>query len=191
MAVMLPGLAHARPWRPAHVVVVIEENHGYEQIIGNPDAAFINKLAADGALLTNSHGIQHPSQPNYFALYAGSTFGVADSNNHSLPDPTLATVLQAAGESFIGYVDPGSPRRHNPWESFPEGFAVERNISAFPSGFSQLPDMAFVIPNLIHDMHDGTVAQAAVVGMLQTIMMIAGIVLARLFLGVQTTRNAM
>ena len=80
MAVMLPGLAHARPWRPAHVVVVIEENYGYEQIIGNPDAAFINKLAADGALLTNSHGIQHPSQPNYLALFSGSTQGVIDES---------------------------------------------------------------------------------------------------------------
>ena len=31
MAAMLPDAAHARPWRPAHVVVVIEENHGYER----------------------------------------------------------------------------------------------------------------------------------------------------------------
>ena len=78
MAATLPGVAHARSWRPAHVVVVIEENHGYERIIGNPDAAFINELAADGALLTNSHGIQHPSQPNYLALFSGSTQGVTD-----------------------------------------------------------------------------------------------------------------
>ena len=43
VAVMLPGLAHARPRRPAHVVVVIEENQA-RSIIGNPDAAFITSL---------------------------------------------------------------------------------------------------------------------------------------------------
>src|ERR1044072_4700766 len=103
-----------------HIVVVIEENHSFSQIIGNPQAAYINSLASGGALLTNYHAITHPSQPNYLALYGGSTFGVRDNNNHNLPDPTLATVLQAAGRSFVGYIEPGSPRKHNPWEAFPE-----------------------------------------------------------------------
>jgi len=132
-----------------HIVVVVEENHSFGGIIGNPQAPYINSLASGGALLTNYHAITHPSQPNYFALYAGSTFGVADSGIHNLPDPTLATVLQAAGKSFVGYIDPGSPRKHNPWESFPEGFTVEQGIGAFPADFSQLPDVSFVVPNLV------------------------------------------
>jgi acid phosphatase len=141
--------------------VVVEENHSLGAIIGNPQAGYINSLASGGALLSNYFAITHPSQPNYFALYAGSTFGVQDNNSHSEPDPTLATVLQNEGRSFIGYVDPGSPARHNPWESFPEGFSVERGFSAFPSGdFSTLPSVSFVLPNLDHDMHDGTVAAA-------------------------------
>jgi len=143
-----------------HIVVVVEENHSFGEIVGNPQAPYINALASGGALLTNYHAVTHPSQPNYLALYAGSTFGIADSGIYNLPDPTLATVLQAGGRSFIGYVDPGSPRRHNPWESFPEGFTLERGISVLPDDFSQLPDVSFVIPNLDDDMHDGTVAQA-------------------------------
>src|SRR4051794_24946271 len=143
-----------------HIVVVVEENHSFIEIIGNPQAPYINALAGGGALLTNDHALAHPSQPNYLALYAGSTFGVADSGIYNLPDPTLATVLQAGGKSFVGYVEPGSPRRHNPWESFPEGFSVEQSIDAFPSDFSQLPDVSFIVPNLDDDMHDGTVAQA-------------------------------
>src|SRR3954452_11237807 len=143
-----------------HIVVVVEENHSFSEIIGNPQAPYINALAGGGALLTNYHAVTHPSLPNYFALYAGSTFGVADSGIYNLPDPTLATVLQGAGKSFVGYVDPGSPRRHNPWESVPEGVSVEQSINAFPSDFSQLPDLSFVVPNLDDDMHDGTVAQA-------------------------------
>jgi prepilin signal peptidase PulO-like enzyme (type II secretory pathway) len=142
-----------------HIVVVIEENHAFGEVIGNAQAGYFNSLAATGALLTNYHGITHPSQPNYFALYAGSTFG-ADNAPHREPDPTLATILQANGETFAGYVEAGSPARHNPWESFPEGFSVERSFAVFPTDLSALPDVAFVVPNLVHDMHDGTVAQA-------------------------------
>jgi hypothetical protein len=143
-----------------HIVVVVEENHSLSGIIGNPQAPYINSLANGGALLSNYHAVTHPSQPNYFALYAGSTFGVADDGNHVEPGLTLATILQMAGKTFMGYIDAGSPRKHNPWESFSEGLTVERDFSAFPSGdFPLLPAVSFVIPNLVDDMHDGTVAQ--------------------------------
>ena len=61
---------------PSHVLIVIEENHGYDQIIGSDSAAYINKLAREGALFTNSHGVTHPSQPNYLAIFSGTTQGV-------------------------------------------------------------------------------------------------------------------
>jgi hypothetical protein len=143
-----------------HIVVVVEENHNFDEIIGSPDAPYINSLASGGALLTNYSAISHPSEPNYFALYAGSTFGVTDDNAHSEPDPTLATILQNAGQTFTGFIEPDSPAKHNPWESFPEGFNVEQNFSQFPNGnFSALPSVSFVVPDLNDDMHDGTVAQ--------------------------------
>jgi hypothetical protein len=152
----VPGITPAYD----HIVVVVEENHSFTNVIGNAQAPYINSLANSGALLTNYHAITHPSQPNYFALYAGSTFGV-DNAIYNEPGPTLASILQASGRTFLGYVDDGSPRRHNPWESFPEGFSVERNFTAFPSSnLSILPNVSFVIPNLDHDMHDGTIAQA-------------------------------
>ncbi|MGH9206208.1 MAG: Hint domain-containing protein, partial [Acidimicrobiales bacterium] len=146
----------------SHIVVVVEENHDYSQIIGDRvDAPYINALAAANALLTNYTAISHPSQPNYYALYAGSTFGVTDDNPHTLPDPSLATILQGAGRTFVGYVDsPNSSYDHNPWESFPEGFSVEQPFSAFPTvNFASLPTVSFVIPSLDHDMHTGTIAQ--------------------------------
>jgi hypothetical protein len=49
-----------------HIVIVVEENKDYEQIIFNKDAAFISQLAADGALFTNMFGEEHYSQRNYF-----------------------------------------------------------------------------------------------------------------------------
>jgi acid phosphatase len=42
-------------------------------------------------------------------------------------------------------------------ESFTNARAVERNLSDFPSDFTQLPTVSFVVPNLDHDMHDGSV----------------------------------
>ncbi len=142
-----------------HIVVVVEENHSYDEIIGNPQAPYINTLARSGALLSGYHAVAHPSEPNYFALYAGSTFGVTDDAVYHEPGPTLASILIASGHSFVGYVESGSPAKHNPWESFPEGFSVEQNITNFPSDFSRLPNVSFVVPNLADDIHDGSIAQ--------------------------------
>ena len=63
---------------PAHVIVVIEENHGYSQIIGSGQAPYINSLATQGALFTNSFAVTHPSEPNYLALFSGSKHGITD-----------------------------------------------------------------------------------------------------------------
>jgi hypothetical protein len=61
-----------RPGRPpAHLIVVVEENHSFEQIIGSPAAPFLNHLATHGTLLTRYYAITHPSLPNYVALQPG------------------------------------------------------------------------------------------------------------------------
>jgi len=167
------------------VVVVIEENHGYEQIIGNPDAAFINELAADGALLTNSHGIQHPSQPNYLALFSGSTQGVTDDKpvpGTPLTGPNLGAALIAKGYTFAGYSE-GLPaigsfsvaaggiyaRKHNPWSNWQSDnpgpnqlpARVNRRLADIPSAFEALPTVAFVVPGQMNDEHgNGQIADA-------------------------------
>ena len=145
-----------------HIVIVVEENHDYAEIIGSGAAPYINALASSGALLTNYHAVAHPSEPNYFALYAGSTFGVADDNFHSEHGPSLFTILRNSGLEFVGYVDPGATdMNHEPWKYFPEGISVEKNfITGFPHhDFSKLPKVSFVIPNLNNDMHDGPIAK--------------------------------
>jgi hypothetical protein len=78
-----------------------------------------------------------------------------------VPDPSLATILQAAGKTFTGYVEhPNASYDHNPWESFPEGLSVEKDFSTFPTAnFAALPTVSFVIPNVYDDMHTGTIAQ--------------------------------
>ncbi len=153
----------------SHIVVVVMENQNYSEIAGNTaQAPYINSLMAGGANLTNMSSLGHPSQPNYFALYAGSTFGTTDDNQYSEPDPTIDTILQANGLTFQGYVDTtggGSDFNHDPWVSFPEGYSVQTDFTSFPAlfasgNYSSLPSVSFVIPSITNDMHSGTIQAA-------------------------------
>ncbi|MGO4441265.1 alkaline phosphatase family protein [Rhizobium sp. RAF56] len=144
-----------------HIVVVMMENHAFDQIFApGSDAIYMRKLAKDGAVFSQSFGVTHPSQPNYLALFSGSTQGVCNDLNHDINAPNLATRLAANGKSFAGYIEAGSPRKHNPWESFTNVKGVEKPLTHFPTDFSKLPSVSFVIPNLRNDMHDGTIGQA-------------------------------
>src|SRR4051794_34583384 len=85
-AVVQTSTAHAADYRgvvtrPDHLVVVLMENKGYGDIIGRPDEApYLNALASQSANMTDSHGITHPSQPNYIGLFSGSTQGVTNDD---------------------------------------------------------------------------------------------------------------
>lgn len=116
---------------PAHVVIVLEENHGYSEIIGSSEAPYINTLAKQGASFVQSYAIIHPSQPNYLALFSGSTQDVkGDSCPHTFAAPNLGSELIAAGKTFAGFSE-GLPsagslvcssgkyaRKHCPWTNF-------------------------------------------------------------------------
>ncbi len=167
-------LAGDRAWysRPDHVVVVVMENHSAADISGNGEAPYINALAARGALFTRSFAVAHPSEPNYLALFSGSTQGVtSDACPLTLTGTNLAAELAQAGGTSAGYSEGlpavGDPvcssgtyaRKHAPWVNFPSLPAtVHQPFTAFPSDFAALPTVSFVIPDLDHDMHDGSVA---------------------------------
>jgi hypothetical protein len=167
------GTGPAAVPEPAHTVVVVMENHAYTDIIGNPAAPFINTLARHGALFTRSYAVSHPSEPNYLALFSGSTQGIADDGcPYRFATPNLATDLIKAGKSFAGYAEdlpgPGSPvcsagdyaRKHVPWADFSNvPGSVSLPFTGFPAtAFARLPAVSFVIPDLCHDMHDCSVA---------------------------------
>jgi phosphatidylinositol-3-phosphatase len=60
-----------------HIVIVVEENKDYDQIIDNPAAPYINDtLCAEGASLTQMFGEEHNSQGNYFWLFSGSNHNI-------------------------------------------------------------------------------------------------------------------
>ena len=155
--------------RPDHIVVVILENKHRSSVIGSAQAPYLNKLAARGASMTHSYGVTHPSQPNYLALFSGSTQGVAGNAcpQHFRKADNLGRQLRKSGRSFIGYAESlprtgfrgcGSGqylRKHNPWVNFGTLPArTNRPFSAFPRDYRKLPTVAFVSPNMCNDMHD-------------------------------------
>lgn len=159
----------------SHIVVVMEENHSYDDIIGDTnDAPYINSLAGQGALMTSSFGVSHPSEPNYMAIFGGDTFGLTGDSCPVNEGNTanLGSELLAAGNTFAGYSE-GLPstgstkctsgsyaRKHSPWANFSNvPSADQKQFSAFPTDYNTLPTVSFVIPNLDDDMHDGTIAQ--------------------------------
>ncbi len=82
-----------------HVYLVMMENHGYGQVIDNPNAPYINHLAQTANLATNYFAIAHPSLTNYLEIVGGSNFGVLNDNNPAWHDgtclPNLATGIAA------------------------------------------------------------------------------------------------
>src|SRR6266852_3896207 len=52
-----------------HIVVAVEENHSYAQVIGSGSAPYVNSLVSKGALFTDSHAVTHPIEPNYLAHF--------------------------------------------------------------------------------------------------------------------------
>ena len=63
-----------------HVFVIMMENHGFSQIVGNPNAPFINSYAKKANAATNYFAIAHPSLTNYLEVVGGSNFGVHTDN---------------------------------------------------------------------------------------------------------------
>ena len=90
-----------------HVFVIVEENHGFPDVIGNPAAPNLNALATQYGLATNYYAVAHPSEPNYVALLGGDTFGVSTDNAYyvnRVTAPSLISQLDGAGISWKAYL---------------------------------------------------------------------------------------
>ncbi|PBC77239.1 phosphoesterase family protein [Streptomyces sp. TLI_235] len=162
---------------PDHVVVVVMENHAYSQVIGSSSAPYLNNtLKAGGANLTQSYGLTHPSEPNYYQLFSGSNQGRTDDSCvtvGSISAPNLASELIAAGKTWASYNE-GLPsqgstvctnsagkyaQKHNPWFGFSNvPTSTAKTMTQFPTDYTTLPKVSFVVPNLCSDMHDCSVS---------------------------------
>jgi len=183
-----PAAAASRPCGTAtaprtyrHVIWIWMENRSYSDIIGNTSQApYINSLAASCGLASNYHNTTHPSLPNYLA----ATSGLAQSRlpilsyldcNVSVICDTSARSIFGQGETWKAYEEsmPSNCDRSNSGE-----YAVRHNPAPYYTSLSgcashdvpytrlatdladnALPAFSFITPNLIDDMHDGTIAQ--------------------------------
>lgn len=167
----------------AHVYLLVLENEEYSSLVGSADAPYLNGLIAKYGLASNYYGVAHPSQPNYLALFSGSTQGVTDDGNHDLTGASLADQLDAAnktwsvfaqdypGGCFAGASKSGTgegigaagsyARKHNPAISFtaissnPSRCARIANFAAFDPAAA---DFELIAPNQCNDMHSCPIA---------------------------------
>ena len=108
-----------------HVVVIVEENKDYDQILNPSAAPEIARLAREYGNATRFFGEVHPSEANYVALLGGDTFGIHDDDawyckpgstrpfcdgaaqpgypDHTIHAPHLGDQLVAAGRTWKGY----------------------------------------------------------------------------------------
>jgi hypothetical protein len=165
-----PAANEAPEIRPFdHIFMVLLDNVGYEAVIGNStDAPYINHtLRPQGTLYTQSFGITHPSLPNYLALFSGSKQGVTNNNcsNGPFNAPNLYARMAQAGltikglmedlpyHGFQGCTYSHYLKKHNPFPFFTgipgSAWVVYNGLPAV------VPNFAFIVPNSLHDMHDG------------------------------------
>jgi acid phosphatase len=173
-ATAMTTAAAAQVPQSAHVVVVLEENHSYSQIIGNSSMPYLNSLANKYGLAVNYYANTHPSIGNYFMLTTGQIItnndgysGTVTANNLARLALTNGVSWKAYAESlpYVGYT--GGDRypyakHHNPFAYFSDvvnSSSEKFNLVPFTQFGKDvvnhtLPKFSFVIPNLHNDMHD-------------------------------------
>ena len=157
-----------------HVFVIMMENTGFDTLIGNSNAPFINAAAANYGLAANYYGFTHPSQPNYIAATSGSTNGVADDNDTTVDVPNIVDQLEAHGKTWKAYMQSYSlcttpldhacgnqlyERKHNPFITYLDvqsDAARVANIVDFTQLATDLagnnvPDYVWISPDQCHD----------------------------------------
>ncbi len=164
----------------SHVYVIVMENHEYSSIVGSSSAPYLNGLIAQYGLATNYDAVSHPSEPNYLALFSGSTQGVTDDGTYNLAGTNLADQVAAHQRTwrvfaqnvplgcYTGASASGGPdgsgsyaRKHEPAISFTDisGNAARcANIVNFSQFDPAAANYELIVPNLCNDMHDCSVA---------------------------------
>ena len=167
-----------------HVLMIMEENQGYNASQTNCGSSnsYFCQLASEYASVVPWYGATHPSLPNYLAVTSGSTQGcLSDGCSGPYAVDNLGNQLSQANIPWTAYME-SMPRpcysgasageyaqKHDPFVYYADlvdSAACADHVLPYPgvSGLlsaldgSSPPDFVWVTPNLIDDMHDGTVA---------------------------------
>jgi hypothetical protein len=119
----------ATPTHYDHVFVIMEENHGFSDVIGNPAAPNLNALAQQYGIATNYFGVAHPSEPNYVGLLGGDTYGVKDDNPYYLNKVNAPSLISQLDQAKL------------PWKAYLQGLPhAGYQGMCFPSNCNGAPD---------------------------------------------------
>jgi phosphatidylinositol-3-phosphatase len=171
---LLPVFALAQVPKSNHVVLVMEENQSYSTVIGSASMPYLNSLASQYGLATQYYANTHPSIGNYFMLTTGQIVSNNDALNSTVNVDNVVRHLLTAGKTWKSYAEslPSAgytggdvypyARHHNPFSYLSDvANSSVQKLDLVPfSQFSkdlannQLPNYAFVVPNLNHDAHD-------------------------------------
>ncbi len=158
-----------------HIVLIVLENEGYQQVIGNPLMPNLNNLAQQNVLLTNYFARTHPSLPNYITLVSGDTQKItSDCTTCFVDAPNLADEIESSGRTWKSYeedlpspcfIGDASPyaQKHDPFLYFND---IRTNTQRCQNSIvpltqldtdlaaNQLPNFSFITPNLCNDGHN-------------------------------------
>jgi acid phosphatase len=159
--------------------VVVEENHSYSSVIGSSAMPYLNSLASKYSLATQYYANTHPSIGNYFMMTTGAIITNNDSSCSTISNDNVVRHLLTAGKTwksyadslpYAGYTGCGTGeyvKRHNPLAYFSDvaNSSEKNNLVPFTQfakdlANNALPEFSFIVPNLLHDAHDGTLQAA-------------------------------
>jgi phosphatidylinositol-3-phosphatase len=158
----------------AHVFVLVEENHSYSSIIGNPAMPFTNSLAQQYSLATQYYANRHNSLPNYFMLTVGDLVTTDDTFTGKVTADNVVRAITGAGKTWkiyadslpsVGYLGPTVipyGKDHNPFTYFSDvlnSSSQAANVVPFTQLATDmqngtLPDYAMIVPDFANDGHD-------------------------------------
>lgn len=169
--------AHAETANFNKVLVIVFENTDFNTAMKQP---YFSALTKEGAILTNFQAAIHPSQGNYIAMIAGSSFDIKNDKNINIDERHIGDLIEDAKKDWRAYAEdyPGNcyldktsgnyARKHVPFLSFVnvqkiptrclKVVGAKQFFSDFEAG--KLPDFSMYIPNLKNDGHDTGVAFA-------------------------------
>src|SRR5215471_7993818 len=164
----------------SHVVVVLEENHSYSNVIGNSAMPYLNGLASKYGLATQYFADTHPSIGNYFMLTTGAIITNDDTFSSTVSNDNIVRHLLTTGKTWKSYAESlpsvgytggdvyPYARHHNPFSFISDvvnSNVQKQNLVPFTQfsndlAGNQLPNYSFIVPNLLDDGHDAGLAQA-------------------------------
>ncbi len=150
-----------------HVFMIYMENKGAGNIVGSPNAPYINSLIDAYGSASNYYALTHPSDPNYYPILGGSDFGINYNCAADCFDVTnLADNIDAVGKTWAAYQQGGggysTPTDRTPFLAFHDIYADPARVDSHIFDLSQLssdlessattPNFAWVAADEDHNM---------------------------------------